>query len=820
MASEVKRFSRAVSVMAAMLCLAAPLTASEQPKTAADAHDANTEDTQRWALLEQYCSDCHNTTDWAGGIAFDTLTPEGVPEEAAVWEATVRKLRGGLMPPPGKPQPRPEAVKAFVSWMETRLDSAAQARPNPGHVVLHRLNRTEYARSIKEMLDLEVDVKSLLPPDNESGGFDNVADVLSVSPTFLEQYLSAARNISILAVGSSVAKPGRAFYQDAEKGNRSGHVAGLPLGTRGGIGVEHYFPADGEYEINLHVDSRDSNLLRSYWLEYPHTLVVTIDDRKVFEQSLGGAEDQRAVDKELIKAANAIQNRFKGIKVPVKAGKHRVGAAFILRSFAHSDAALEPLAPGEGVDQVPVIRSLEILGPFGEVAPGDTPSRRKIFVCRPTTASEELPCARRILSTIARQAYRRPITEEDLAAPLRFYEQGRAEDSFDAGIQKGLMAILASPKFLYRADLEAGSVQPGQIRALSDLALASRLSFFLWSQGPDETLLSLAERGQLSDPSVLEAQVRRMLADPRSKALTTNWAFKWLHVSALDRVDPDSRLYPNFDEDLREAFRKELSLFIDSILREDRSVLELLSARHTYVNERLARHYGIRSVRGDRFRRVELEDSRRWGLLGKGGILMSTSYPDRTSPVLRGAWLLENIIGTPPAAPPPGVETALAQTEPGGKSLTVRERLEQHRENPSCNQCHGVIDPLGLALENFDAIGEWVEKDRFAGTPIDASGELAGGVGLVKGVDDLRRALLARPDQFAQTLTEKLMTYALGRQLDHQDMPAVRAIVRDAATEDYRFLSIVMGVVNSAPFRMMRAPEHDETSTEIAHVHH
>jgi hypothetical protein len=799
------------------LCTATAFMVLAAPLSAAEGQDPN------WSLLETYCSDCHNATDWAGGVAFDTMTPDDVGTDAAVWEQAVRKLRGNLMPPPGKPQPPRDEAQRFVKWMEGKLDHAASTRPNAGHVVLHRLNRTEYATSIKAMLAVDVDAKTLLPPDTESGGFDNVAEVLSVSPSFLEQYISAARRLSALAVGEAAPKPLRAVYRAPTKVNRNGHVDGLPLGTRGGMVVDHYFPADGVYELNLYLDSVDSNLLRSYWLEYPNTLIVTLNGNKVFEQSLGGEADQRAVDKELMPAARKIQDRFRKIRLKVPAGTHSIGVTFLGRSLAQSDSNLKPLVAGEGVDRLPVLADMELIGPFDVAGVGNTASRAKIFVCQPANESEEQPCARRILGTLAREAFRRPVTEADMQAPMRFYGEGRAAGGFDAGIQKGLMAILASPKFLYRAELAPADAQSGTARRVSDLDLASRLSFFLWSQGPDEQLMELAVQGRLSDPAVLDAQTRRMLADPRSKSMVTSWAFKWLHVSALDTVDPDPRLYPEFDADLRDAFREELELFVDSVLREDRSVLQLLSAEHTFVNERLARHYGIANVRGDRFRRVTLGDSRRWGLIGKGAILMGTSYPDRTSPVLRGAWLLENVIGTPPAAPPPGVETALAQSAPGMPSLTVRERLQAHREVPSCNQCHGVIDPLGLALENFDATGAWVEKDRFAGTRIDASGELAGGGGAVKGPDDLRRALLARPDQFVQTLTERLMTFALGRKIEPFDMPVIRAIVRDTAAQDYRFESIVLALVKSAPFQMTQAPAQgvsQSDSKRTARVHH
>jgi hypothetical protein len=774
-----------------------------------------------WPLLEKYCSECHNATDWAGGVAFDTMTPENIGSDAEVWEHAVRKLRANLMPPPGKPQPSSEESRRFVGWMEGKLDAAAATRPYPGQVVLHRLNRTEYARSIKALLEIDVDARTLLPPDTESGGFDNVAEALSVSPSFLEQYIAAARRLSTRAVGELNARPLRSVYRAATHVNRNGHVDGLPLGTRGGLLANHYFPADGEYQLNLYLDSVDTNLLRSYWLEYPNTVIVTLNGKKVFEASLGGEEDQRAVDKGLMPAARKIQDRFRNIRIRVPAGTHAVGVAFLGRSFAQSDSNLKPLIAGEGVDRLPVLADIELIGPFDVTAVGRTASREKIFICQPASTSEEEPCARRILGSLAREAFRRPVTEADLAAPMRFFSDGRASGTFDSGIQKGLMAILASPKFLYRAERVPEGAQPGIAYRVSDVDLASRLSFFIWGQGPDEPLLRLAEDQRLSDPAVLEAQTRRMLADPRSKSLVTSWAFKWLRVGTLDSVEPDPRLYPEFDADLRAGFLREMELFVESVLLEDRSVLQLLSADYTFVNERLARHYGIASVRGDRFRRVTLTDSRRWGLLGKGAILTGTSYPDRTSPVLRGAWLLENIVGTPPASPPPGVETALTQGKPGMPSLTVRARLQAHRTAPSCNQCHGVIDPLGLALENFDATGAWVEKDRFAGAPIDAAGELAGG-GVVKGPDDLRGALLARPDQFVQTLAERLLTFALGRELEAFDMPVVRSMVRDTAAQDHRFSSLVLAVVKSPPFQMSQVPPPagDGAKEVVSHVHH
>jgi hypothetical protein len=500
--------------------------------------------------------------------------------------------------------------------------------------------------------------------------------------------------------------------------------------------------------------------------------------------------------------------------VKVTAGPHKVGVTFIARTYAESDEVLFSFRPGVGEERIPRVGSLEIQGPFTPSGLSETPSRRRIFVCRPATPAEELPCATRILSALARRAFRRPVTDQDLSAPLSFYKSARAEGSFDAGIQGALPAILASPKFLYRAERSPVGVAPGTVHRITAFDLASRLSFFLSAHPPDDELLRLAEKGALSDPKTLDAQVRRLLADSRSNSLVTNFAFQWLKMRGLDEVEPDAIVFPNFDDGLREGFRKEMELFIESIVREDRSVLDLLTADYTYVNERLARHYAIPNVRGDQFRRVMLTDQNRWGLLGKGGVLLSTSYANRTAPVIRGAWILENILGTPPAAPPPDVE-AFQENKDGEKAKTVRAIMEQHRSKPTCNACHGVMDPLGFALENFDAIGEWRSQDRWAGIPIDASGQLNDGT-KVSGPVDLRKALVRRSQQFVQTMTEKLMTYATGRSVEYYDMPAVRQIVRDAARDNYRFSSLVLGVVRSAPFQMRKVPEADPVSTTAA----
>jgi mono/diheme cytochrome c family protein len=747
------------------LCGSWILAAVQQPQQRNAASSPQTAEYR--ALLDQYCVGCHNQRSKTAGLMFDTMDLADAANHGDVWEKTVRKLRGGLMPPPGARQPDRARATAFVTWLETTLDQIANKALNPGSVTLHRLNRAEYANSVRELFGIEVDASALLPTDDVSDGFDNIADVLKVSPSFLDQYISAARAVSVQAVGQAPSStPARVLLRGTLDG-RPFAEDGLPLGTQPVMLVEHLFPADGEYEFRINGAG-----------------IVTIDG---------------------IPAATTG-------RVSVKGGVHKVGLATNSRSFVESENALQSFVPGTGGGGgfggrgggggVPA-GAVQVGGPYNPLGPIiDSVSRQRIFVCKPAGEADDFSCATKILANIAQLAYRRPVTDHDLAAPLAFYKDGRSTGNFETGIQTGLMAILASTKFLYRAERAPADAAPGTIYKLSDLELASRLSFFLWSQGPDRTLLELAAQKKLSDPVVLEQQVKRMLADERAKSLVTNFAFQWLKIRELDRIDPDVVLFPEFDQSLRQAFRREMELFVDSIVRENRSVMEFVNANYTFVNERLALHYGIPDVRGNLFRRVTLKDSNRFGLLGKGAVLTVTSYPNRTAPVIRGAWILENILGTPPAAPPPDVE-GFKENKEGERPKTVREIMEQHREKPSCNGCHGVMDPLGFALENFDAIGGWRSKDRWAGAFIDASGKLSDGTP-VADPSGLRKALEGRPDQVVQTITEKLMTYALGRSVEYYDMPAVRKIVRDAAREDRRFRSIVMGIVKSAPFQMSR----------------
>jgi mono/diheme cytochrome c family protein len=762
---------------------------------------------EHFGMLDEYCIECHNVTDWAGGIALDTMTQETIPADAQVWEKVLNRTRGGLMPPPGKPRPAGSQLKAFVSWMEGTIDQAAAARIDPGHVALHRLNRREYTNAVQSLLGIELDPASLLPQDDYSDGFDNVAKVLQVSPSFLDQYLAAARNVAVMAVGNPTARPVGTPYVNSNGGKQLAHVEGLPLGTRGGMLVEHIFPADGEYELNI------NDMARAMWvegMEFRNTLLVLVDGRKVFQTELGGDVDQKAIDQKGDPSVDAINKRLKNIRFIAKAGQHKLGVTFVARSFAESDSRLTPLLPGGGEERVLRVRSFEVRGPFTTSGISETASRRQIFSCYPKAAAEETACAQQILTRIAHRAYRRPLTDADTQELMKAYGGGRQGRSFDDGIRAALTRVLASPDFLYRMEEAPATVGPGESFRLTDLQLASRLSFFLWSNLPDDELLATAERGELRKPGVLEKQVRRMLADTKAQTLAADFAFQWLGMKKLADIEPDPNIFPyaanhrDIDGDLRKDFREELRLFIDSVFRENRPVTELLTANYSFLNEPLALHYGIKDVKGDNYRRVTLPDSARNGLLGKGAVLMVTSYPNRTAPVLRGEWILDNILGAPPTPPPPNVE-ALKEPVAGGKVLSVRALMVAHATQKSCHACHGVMDPLGFSLENFDGVGRWRDRDRLAGSTIDSSSELPDGTP-VNGPDDLRKALMANSQQFVQTLAIKLMTYGTGRLVEWQDMPTIRAIVHDSASSNYQFLPLLMGVIDSPQFQMKRVP--------------
>ncbi|MDR2213638.1 MAG: DUF1592 domain-containing protein [Pseudomonadales bacterium] len=762
-----------------------------------------------WAMLNEYCTSCHNVDDFSGGLAFDLLNHDTITQDAATWEKVVRKLRGRMMPPPGQERPETAKIDEFVAWLEGNLDQP-QAMPHPGEKLLHRMNRTEYANAVRDLLTLDIDVEALLPVDGAEEGFDNIASALQVTPVFIDQYLGAARVISEQAVGSPNARPSGTPYNFPGAG-QSFHIDGLPLGSRGGAVVEHYFPSDGDYLLNI--GSMASGLSVGN-MEHENTLVATLDGKKFFETTIGGLEEAGRLDVIRAPAIDELSARLRGIPLTTTAGPHKVAVFFLHRSFAESDAALEQQTPRTGQDATVRLGSFEIYGPVQATGLSATPSRDRIFSCHPDRDAGELTCARQIVTDLADDAFRGFLVDEDIDLLMRMYDAGATEGGFEKGVSFALSGILAHPKFLYRIEPEPDSLPPGTSYELSSLELASRLSFFLWSSIPDEILLEVAADDGLKDPAILEQQVRRMLRDPRAENLANNFGYQWLGLAELDNITPDGQLFRDVDRNIRADMTREALLFMASIFAEDRGVLDLLTANHTYLNENLALHYGINGVRGSEFRRVELQDERRWGLLGKGAILMASSYPNRTSPVLRGKWLLTRIMGTPPAAPPPNVE-GFVEVEIGQEYSTVRERLEKHRANPSCNGCHGVIDPLGFALENFDAVGRWQDIDRMARTPIDASGVMADGTP-VSGPADLRQAILARPDQFAQTFTEKLMTFALGRGLGYQDMPTVRRIVREAAADDYRFSSLVTKIVSSEQFRMRSTPGVEIVTTEVA----
>jgi Protein of unknown function (DUF1592)/Protein of unknown function (DUF1588)/Protein of unknown function (DUF1585)/Protein of unknown function (DUF1587)/Protein of unknown function (DUF1595)/Cytochrome C oxidase, cbb3-type, subunit III len=766
------------------------------------------------ALVDQYCVTCHNEKLKTAGLLLDKADPGNVSLDAETWEKVVRKLRAGAMPPQGMPRPDHATLEHFVETLETSLDRAAAQRPNPGRTVAHRLNRAEYANAMHDLLSIDVDVTGLLPADDESYGFDNIAETLRMSPVLLERYLSAARKISRLAVGDTNIIPSYETYRVRPDLGQDEHIEGLPLGTRGGILIHHNFALDGQYIFKTKLALNTSAKVRG--LDYPNDFVITVDGAIVHKATMGGKADEDASDDNSSDGENAILARLEA-KVPIKAGPHTVGVAFIQKTSAQPDGVMEPYLRStvDPLEQrgVPLIDNVSIGGPFDATGPGDTPSRRRIFVCRPTSTAEEVPCAKKILTTLARRAYRRPVSEGEMERLLGFYQQGRNEGSFDQGIESALRFMLTDPKFTFRFERDPGNVAAGAVYHVDDLELASRLSFFMWSSIPDDQLLTVAAQGKLHDPATLEAQVRRMLADPRSEALVSNFAGQWLYLRNVNGANPNVEEFPDFDDNLREGFRKETDLFFDSIIHEDRSILDLLNANYTFVNERLARHYGIPDVYGSRFRRITVIDDARRGLLGQGSFLLVTSYATRTSPVLRGKWILENVLGTPVPPPPPNVP-ALKENAPGAKPLTVRARLEEHRKNPACAVCHKIMDPVGFSLENFDAVGQWRDVD--AGNPIDASGVLVDGT-KVDGPVALRQAILSRPQTFASTMTEKMLTYALGRGIEYYDMPAVRAIVREMANNDYRFSSLVLGIVKSAPFQM-RVKKGDVQPESVAQV--
>jgi len=754
------------------------------------------------AIVDRYCLNCHNEMDFAGELAFDTLDVDNVGKDATTWEKAVRKLRVRAMPPHGDDIIRPDdrEYTALLSYLESSLDAYAAKHPDPGRPeTFHRLNRTEYQNVVRDLLALEVDAAAMLPGDDASHGFDNV-NVGELSPTLLDQYISTARKVSRLAVGTPIRTPAATSVVLPLDLTQNDQVdEELPIGTRGGALFRHVFSQDGDYQFQIRLTRDRDDRLEG--LAEPHQIELMLDGARLrlFElPALTTAQTQSAAYADKDGDADArLSGRF-----PVTAGPHTIAVAFLKKPSVLSEAARQPFyADYNGRNQAAVF-SIAVAGPYDPRGAGDTPSRRRIFTCSPAAPAEEAACARTIVSSLARRAYRRPVTAQEVDELLTFYKEGRADASFDNGIELALRALLVSPQFLFRIERDPAGIPAHTPYRLSDLELASRLSFFLWSSIPDDPLLDAAIRGTLKQPRVLERHVRRMLADPRSEALVTSFAAQWLHLRNLTASKPDPRLFPDFDDNLRRAFRRETELFFDSVKREDRNVLDLLRADYTFVNERLAKHYGIPNVYGGHFRRVTLPtNSPRRGLLGHASILTVTSYGDRTSPVQRGKWILENLLGLTPPAPPPNVP-ALKERVAGGKVLTMRQRIAQHRENPACSGCHNLMDPIGLATENFDAVGRFRTLED--GVPVDASGWLPDGA-TFDGIEGLRAGLLRRPELFVGTMTEKLLTYAVGRGLEPADAPAVRAIARASSTGDYRFSSLILGVVNSAPFQMRRS---------------
>ena len=774
------------------------------------------------AVITRYCVSCHNNRAKTGGLSLEELNITRVGDHSEVWEKVVQKVHANLMPPPDRPRPDRATVKSLLTYLETSLDRAADLKPDPGRTeALHRLNRAEYRNAVRDLLALDIDVSAMLPADDVSYGFDNIAGVQRMSPTLMDRYLAAAQKISSVAVGASArGLTTETFLVPAEL-RQDDRLEGLPFGTRGGTLLRYTFPRDGTYSVRV-------QLTRYAGASFDE--IPVFDEPQRLELSLDGAP----VHVFELPAAARIEGRgYSGanrrgldsnwqVQFQAKAGPREVALTFLNRTPALLENLLEPFerpAPGGPngyytTQKGAYLRSVVISGPYEATGPGTTPSRQHIFVCRPNTreSANELGCAKKILLTLARRAFRRPVVDGDVDSLIASYEEGRADGNFDRGIERAVEALLVSPEFLYRVEREPGATgatgamgATGAGRAvyrISDLELASRLSFFLWSSIPDDTLLDAAASGKLRNPPDLERQVRRMLADPRADALVTNFVAQWLFLRNLPTVLPDPRRESDFDEDLRQAFRRETELFASSILREDRSVLELLTGNHTFVNERLAKHYGIPHVRGTHFRRVERLDDRRRGLLGQGSVLAVTSYPNRTSPVVRGKWILENLLGTPLPPPPPDVPALIEKPNPGDEEQPMRARIAQHRANPACASCHATMDPLGLSLENFDMVGRWREVDE-ALIPIDASGVLPDGTKF-EGPAGLRHVLSSDPDRFVRTVTEKMLVYALGRGLEHYDMPAVRKIARDAATQKYRASSLVLGIVNSRPFLMRR----------------
>ena len=764
------------------------------------------------ALVNETCYACHNDAALVGNMSLETFEVAKAEDNAALAEKMIRKLWVGMMPPAGVPRPSEESLLALARVLETRLDRFAATNPNPGRRTFQRLNRAEYEASIRDLLALDIDAGDYLPLDTKSANFDNIADVQMLSATLMEGYLRAASEVSRLAVGDATAGPREATYRVTRWVSQTEQVEGAPYGTRGGVSVVHNFPADGEYRFRVSLHHETTGALHGSGRAALHT----VDEMEQLEISVNGEQVALLDIDRWMHASDPDGLDMRTEPVFIRSGPQRISAAFInqvegplqdLMSPHDWSIASTSIADAYGFTSVPHLRDLAITGPYNPTGVSESPSREAIFSCRPTSADDEVSCAEEILARLASKAYRKPLAPNDFGALMSLYQIGASDANFESGIRTALEGILASPHFVFRFEEPPADARPGEMYRIRDIDLATRLSFFLWGTGPDEELMVVARDGGLADSDVLEAEARRMLADPRSAALSTRFAAQWLRLQDLEKMHPNVRTYPDFHDQLKASMRLETKLFFESLVRDDRSVLELLTADYTFLDEQLAKHYGIRDVRGDDFRRVFYPDERRRGLLGHGSVLTLTSHASRTSPVLRGKWIMEVLLGSPPPPPPPNVpELDEVGEAAGGRLLSVREQMEKHRADPACNSCHRVIDPLGLALENFDATGAWRIRDR--GVDVDASGELYDGTPL-RGPDDLRKALLTRSTSLIRTFTENLMAYALGRRVEYYDMPAVRAIERDAAAHDNRMSAFILGVVQSRAFRMKAAPAPD-----------
>jgi hypothetical protein len=774
---------------AVYLAAASPPAQDSSPAAAATAHRAT---------LDKYCVSCHKAPTPVAGLRLDDVDTANLETNGATWEKLARKLRNREMPPAGMPRPDVATYDSLVRYIETGRDRLAEARPNPGRRTIHRLNRTEYGNAVRDLLALEIDVSELLPADDIGYGFDNIADVLQVSPVLLERYLSAARRISRTAVGDTTIPVAYQTYTVPHGLIQADRLSeDAPVGSRGGTIVRHLFPVDGEYEISVTVArNRDDEYLG---LERERKLDLRLDDQRLRLFTIA------ASPKKIVLGGGTPPDAHLKLRVPVKAGMRELAATF-LKDTLVQEGIIERVRDDVVSTYFEGVGSITVAGPFNPQGPGETVTRDKIFICRPSATAEQEACARKILSNLAHHAYRRPVTDSDTSQLIALYKTGAQSGGFEAGVRLALQKILVSPDFLFRAENDPPGAARGSVYKISDVELASRLSFFLWSSIPDDQLLAVAESGRLSDPAVLQAQVKRMLADPRSEALVKNFAGQWLFLRNVARITPDTTTFPYFDENLRHALQRETELLIESQVRDDRSVADLLSTDYTFLNQRLAEHYGIKGIYGTEFRRVRLEDANRHGLLGQGSILAVTSYPNRTAPTIRGKWVLEQLLGTPPPPPPPNVPSL--KDDGAVQKLTMRQRMEQHRANPTCAVCHRMMDPLGFALENFDGLGGWRDSAGPGSGPIDSSGALPDGTKFL-GPAGLREVLVKKRDLFVETFTERLLTYALGRGLEEYDSAALRKIARDAAADNQKWSAIILGIVKSTPFQMRRVSDGD-----------